>query len=158
MKKVVNLFIILIVVFGLAGCNGKNSRKEAAQKFLKEQMNANEEPADTVSYMEFNKKVNVITDRSFGEFISKGVVIVDFWATWCKPCLLQAPIVEEIAEEMGDKVRFGKVDVDRNKQTAEMFEMPYIPTLIIFKDGKIMEQLQGLQKKEKLIEVLSKYL
>ena len=79
----------------------------------------------------------------------KGVVVVDFWATWCGPCKMIAPIVEELDEEMSN-VKFVKVDVDKNPQIANQYKIVSIPTLKIFKDGKIINTLIGFKTKDAL--------
>ena len=76
----------------------------------------------------------------------KGVVVVDFWATWCGPCKMIAPIVEELDEEMSN-VKFVKVDVDKNPQIANQYKIVSIPTLKIFKDGKLINTLIGFKTK-----------
>ncbi len=90
------------------------------------------------------------TDADFEKEVlkSKGVVLVDFWAPWCGPCQILGPIVEELAKEYEDKGKVGKLNVDENKKTASTYGVMSIPTLIIFKDGKVVEQLVGLQQKE----------
>ena len=77
----------------------------------------------------------------------KGVVVVDFWATWCGPCKMIAPIVEELDEEMSN-VKFVKVDVDKNLQIANQYKIVSIPTLKIFKDGKLINTLIGFKTKD----------
>lgn len=79
----------------------------------------------------------------------KGVVVVDFWATWCGPCKMIAPIVEELDEEMLN-VKFIKVDVDKNPQIANQYKIVSIPTLKIFKDGKLINTLIGFKTKDAL--------
>ena len=79
----------------------------------------------------------------------KGVVVVDFWATWCGPCKIIAPIVEELDEEMSN-VKFVKVDVDKNPQIANQYKIVSIPTLKIFKDGKLINTLIGFKTKDAL--------
>ncbi len=78
-------------------------------------------------------------------------VLVDFWATWCGPCKMLGPIVEELAKDMKDKpVKIGKMEVDANEQTPAQFQVMSIPTIIIFKDGQPFKQLVGVQSKEDL--------
>jgi len=84
-------------------------------------------------------------------------VLVDFFAPWCGPCKMQGPIVDEVAEELGDKAIIGKLNTEEGK-TAAGYNVTSIPTLIIFKDGKEQETLNGLQPKETLIEIINKYL
>jgi len=87
----------------------------------------------------------------------KGVVMVDFWATWCMPCKAMAPVLEEIASQTKGKVKVGKVDVDANGPLANQYGIQAIPTIIIFKDGQAVETLVGIQSKAALVNTLSKY-
>jgi thioredoxin 1 len=98
------------------------------------------------------------TDQNFEDEVikSKQPVLVDFWATWCGPCQMQGPIIEEVAKEMEGKAKIGKLEVDKNNQTASKYNVMSIPTLIIFKEGKIVYQKPGLHQKEQLIEELNK--
>jgi len=85
-------------------------------------------------------------------------VLVDFFANWCNPCKMQGPIVEEIAKEMENKAIVGKVDTEKEQAIASQYGISGIPTLMIFKDGKMVENFVGLQSKEGLIEAINKYL
>ncbi len=98
------------------------------------------------------------TDQNFEQEVLKSdkPVLVDFWAAWCGPCQMMGPIVEELAEEMKDKVKIGKLNVDENRETASKFSVMSIPTLIIFKGGKSVKQFVGVQAKESLKEELNK--
>ena len=87
---------------------------------------------------------------------SKGVVLVDFYATWCGPCKLQGPIVDELSGEVAGKFKVGKMDVDQNPETAGKFGVMSIPTILIFKNGQVAKQLVGLQTKENLKAELEK--
>jgi len=103
------------------------------------------------------KPIN-ITDGNFEQEVIKSdkPVLIDFWAVWCGPCQMMGPIVEELAKEVGDKYKIGKMNVDENRETAAKFGIMSIPTLIIFKDGKAVKQLVGVQAKENLKEELEK--
>ncbi|MBR5832256.1 MAG: thioredoxin [Bacteroidales bacterium] len=111
-----------------------------------------------VAYSGNDGKVKEVSEKNFENSISKGVVIVDFWATWCRPCLMQAPIFEEAAKEMKGKVTFLKIDVDKAKNVATKYRISSIPTLIVFKDGKEVTRTMGTQQKENIIAVLNKVL
>lgn len=99
-----------------------------------------------------------LNQQNFDEITSKGVVLVDFWATWCGPCKMMAPNVEEIATEYKGKVIVGKVDVDECQELATRFGIMSIPTLIVFKDGEKKEVLVGYRLKMQIAQVLDKYL
>ncbi len=99
-----------------------------------------------------------LNQQNFDEITSKGVVLVDFWATWCGPCKMMAPNVEEIATEYKGKVTVGKVDVDECQELATRFGIVSIPTLIVFKDGEKKEVLVGYRLKMQIAQVLDKYL
>lgn len=100
-------------------------------------------------------KVITVTDQNFDKTVKKGITMVDFWAVWCGPCRRQGPVVEEIANEIGKKIKIGKLDVDNNKVTSNTFNVRNIPTLIIFKDGKEVKRLVGLQDKQTLLNELN---
>ncbi len=84
-------------------------------------------------------------------------VLVDFWAIWCGPCRMIAPIIEALAEEYAGKVKVCKVNVDENPNLAARFGIRAIPTLLLFKEGKVVEQLVGVQPKEILESILNRY-
>ena len=85
-------------------------------------------------------------------------VLVDFWATWCGPCRMVAPVVDQLADEYKGKVKVGKVDVDENQSLAAEYKVMVIPTLCVFKDGKVMESTVGAKNKVDLSEMIEKYL
>ena len=98
------------------------------------------------------------TDAGFEAEVLKSdkPVLVDFFATWCGPCRMQGPIVEELASEIGEKAKVGKMDVDQNPQTAGKYGIMSIPSILIFKDGEVKATLVGLQTKEALRAELEK--
>ena len=81
---------------------------------------------------------------------NQGVVVVDFFATWCGPCKMLAPIFESLSKEMNDKVDFAKVDIDRSLEIAQEYKISSVPTMIIFKNGKEVQRMVGFMPKEKL--------
>ncbi len=101
-----------------------------------------------------------ISDATFDEEIgsSSEPVIVDFWAEWCGPCKMIAPVLDEIATEQAGKVRIAKLNVDDNPDIARRFDVMSIPTLIIFKDGEPQKRLVGAKGKGQLLEELAEYL
>ncbi len=96
-----------------------------------------------------------ITEKNFEEEVLKSElpVLVDFWATWCGPCRMQAPIIDELEQEVA-KVKFGKLDVDKCGSLAQKYSVMNIPTLLVFKGGKVVASAVGLQSKENLKELI----
>ncbi len=102
----------------------------------------------------------VFTEANFEtEVISSAVpVLVDFWAEWCGPCRQLSPVIDELAAEFAGKVKVGKLNVDQNSAIAERYGIRGIPTLIIFKNGDILEQIVGVQSKEAIKAAMTKAL
>ena len=101
-----------------------------------------------------------VTDENFQEEVisSEKPVLVDYWATWCGPCKMVGPIVEEIASEYQEKLKVGKLDVVNNQASAAKQNVMSIPTLLIFKDGEVVAQQVGALSKTQLIEFIEPYL
>ena len=106
------------------------------------------------------KAISTLTDTTFDEEIASAdaPVIVDFWAEWCGPCKMLAPILEDIATEQAGKLRVAKLNVDDNPQATRRFDVMSIPTLIVFRDGKPEKRVVGAKGKGQLLEELSDYL
>ncbi len=102
----------------------------------------------------------IVTDADFEQKVlkSKTPVLVDFWATWCRPCIMTAPVLEELAEEYANKLTIAKLDVDQNARTAVQYNIMAIPNLIIFKDGKPVSQIVGYKPKAELKRSLNSIL
>lgn len=102
-----------------------------------------------------------LNDHNFSTEVMKETgkpVLVDFWATWCGPCKLQSPIIEELAKEYEGKAKVGEMEVDENPNTPQQFGVLSIPTLMLFKDGKVAWQGVGLHQKEQLKKVINDHL
>jgi len=101
-----------------------------------------------------------VTDSTFDEMViaSERPVLVDFWAEWCGPCKMIAPVLEEIANDLDGKLTIGKLDVDENQNTAMAYGIFSIPTLLLFKDGEPVERIVGFQPKAQLLGKIQKHL
>jgi len=107
-----------------------------------------------------SEKIVNLNDATFDEHVkaSDVPVLVDFWAEWCGPCKMIAPVLEEIAEEQGGKVQIAKLNIDDNLDVTRRYDVMSIPTLILFKDGEPMARLIGAKPKSQLLEEISAYL
>lgn len=104
--------------------------------------------------MEYN-----ITDATFDEETKEGLVLIDFWATWCGPCRMQAPILDQLEQEYDEEeFRIAKMDVDENPETPQQFGIMSIPTLMLKKDGQVVEKAVGVHSKEQLRQMIDQYL
>ncbi|HOO03673.1 MAG TPA: thioredoxin [Methanomassiliicoccales archaeon] len=103
--------------------------------------------------------VTEVKDSTFEEFIrSAPLVIIDCWAPWCGPCRMLAPIMEQLAEEYQGKIRFGKLNTDENERTPMRFNITAIPTMLVFKNGMLLDRIVGAGNKDFMRQKFSKYL
>lgn len=100
--------------------------------------------------------IEQLTSQNFAQKTRKGVVLVDFWADWCMPCKMMAPILNEVAESAGDKATVCKLNVDEYQQVAAKYGIRNIPTIIVFKDGKEVERIVGVKNKEFILSSIDK--
>ncbi len=107
-----------------------------------------------------NEKIVTLDDATFDEHVkaSEVPVLVDFWAEWCGPCKMIAPVLEEIAEEQAGKLQIGKLNIDENLDVTRRYDVMSIPTLILFKDGEAKARLIGAKPKGQLLKDLAEYL
>ena len=97
-------------------------------------------------------KVISVTDGTFNDTVAEGVVLVDIWAPWCAPCLMQGPIVEKVAEAVDQKAKVAKLNADEGQVTAARFGIRAIPTLLLMKDGVEVRRFVGVQDEQTLIQ------
>ncbi|MGM8366356.1 thioredoxin [Virgibacillus sp. W0181] len=106
---------------------------------------------------EFTMAIVDVSDQDFTKETSEGLVLADFWAPWCGPCKMIAPVLEEIDGDMSDQVKIVKLNVDDNQETAGQYGVMSIPTLLLMKDGNVVDQVVGFQPKEALVELINKH-
>jgi len=102
----------------------------------------------------------VATDQNFEEEVIKSTVpvVIDFWASWCVPCKMISPTLDELAQEFAGKAKIGKLNVDENREIAGKYGIRGIPSLLLFKDGEIKDQLVGVHSKQEISNMISKSL
>lgn len=107
-----------------------------------------------------NANVVTITKGNFDEVVKKSdvPVLVDFWAAWCGPCRMVGPVIDELANEFAGKAKVGKVNVDEQNELAAMFRVMSIPTILLFKNGKVVEQVVGVRSKGDFTAMIQKHL
>ena len=99
-----------------------------------------------------------LTGKEFAGFIKNGLVLIDFSADWCMPCVIMAPIMEELSKKLRGKIKFGKIDIDENQDWARKFKVLSIPNFVLFKDGQMTARFAGTMPTEDFEENLKKYL
>lgn len=102
--------------------------------------------------------MKIVNEKEFNETIGKGVTLVDFFATWCGPCKLMASVLEDIGAELGQRANVIKVDVDQEENLARTFGILSIPSLLVFKDGELVEKHVGVWDKDECVKTVEKYL
>ena len=101
-------------------------------------------------------KIKVLTDKNFNQQIKKGVTLVDFWAAWCGPCKMMAPILNDLSEELDGSTSIGKLNVEKYQSVSATYQVRGIPTMILFKDGKEINRFVGVKTKTFLLKEMMK--
>ena len=99
-----------------------------------------------------SNKIRILNNKNFKPVIRSGLVLVDFWAPWCAPCKMIAPVLNEIAEEQAGNITIAKVNVDQNKQISHKYNIRNIPTMILFEDGKQLKRIMGVKSKKVILK------
>jgi len=99
-------------------------------------------------------RIKILNKKNFHAFTKRPLVLIDFWAPWCAPCKIIAPTLNEIAEDYPDLVTVGKLNVDHNQQIAQKFKVQNIPTLLVFKKGKVVKRIVGVKTKKAILSEL----
>jgi len=105
---------------------------------------------------ETHSAIKELNDMNFQAQVKTGITLVDFWASWCMPCKMMAPVLNETAEDLGDTARIGKLDVDANRASSAKYSVRSIPTLILFKNGKEINRFVGVKTKDFLLKEIKK--
>lgn len=104
-----------------------------------------------------NDKVPELSKTEFDDFVREGVVLIDFFADWCMPCLMMAPVIDELSEKFSGKIKVGKVNIDDNQELAQRFGVSSIPNFIVFRDGQKVEQFVGGMNADEFTEKLEEF-
>jgi thioredoxin 1 len=104
-----------------------------------------------------HKNILILTDKNFQHQTKNKFVLVDFWASWCAPCRMMAPVLNEVADELSDNSYVGKVNIEQYQSLAQKFQVRGIPTMILFKNSKEVDRFVGIKSKEFLLKQIKKY-
>ena len=117
-------------------------------------------PSTTSSDMTTKRGIREFTDQNFEAEVlqSSNLVLVDFWASWCQPCHALAPLIEEIAGKYKGSVRVGKLNTEENEETSTVYNIRAIPTVLLFRDGELVERLVGAAPKEKYVKLIEQHI
>ncbi|UCC96956.1 MAG: thioredoxin [Phycisphaerales bacterium] len=133
----------------LVGCSEETPPTEEPQSSQNQESSENRPPSPSPP-----AEVVALNEATFDAQLEQGVALVDFWAAWCGPCKIQGPIVEQVAEQIGAAAKVAKLDVDAFPQIARRYNISSIPTLIVFKDGKVVQQFVGVTQAETLVSAI----
>lgn len=181
MKKIIITISIIataLCAFAITSCDGENKKTadetevqvqmpeqvpvadKEIEELAKTLMNSGEYQTNSNENRNGDLKGEIvtITEENFEKITSKGLVLVDFFATWCGPCRMQRPILTDIAKEKADKITIAVLDTDKCKKLAYKFNIRSIPCMILFKNGKEVKRIIGYHDKEQLLNELSEYL
>jgi thioredoxin 1 len=106
--------------------------------------------------VEDNGKIKKLSDQNFDHQIKSGIMLVDFWATWCMPCKMMAPVLNNLSEELTGNASVGKLDVDQNRAASAKYAVRSIPTMVLFKNGKEINRFVGVKTKDFLLKEIQK--
>lgn len=103
-------------------------------------------------------EITELTAKEFDSFTKKGLVLVDFWADWCMPCLMMEPVMDELSEKFKGKIKFAKINVDENQKVAEKFQVRSIPNFVLFHDGVVKDRFIGSMDESDFEDKLKEHL
>ncbi len=106
--------------------------------------------------VEMHSSIRELNDGNFAAMVKNGVTLVDFWASWCMPCKMMAPVLNEVADELGDTAKVAKLDVETNRASSAKYGVRNIPTMVLFKNGKEINRFVGVKTKSFLVSEIKK--
>jgi thioredoxin 1 len=102
-----------------------------------------------------HKRIKLLTDQNFSQQIKKGVILVDFWASWCAPCKMMSPVLNDVADALADNKSVGKLNIELYRNVPSKYNIRSIPTMVLFKDGKEVNRFVGIKSKEFLLKEMN---